>query len=273
MSTIFRPGYLAFGKPAIPSSKGRPSGGLLIWVRQQVGSRVIELVIDNPDIQVIRITSEHDLGCIFINVYARGQVGGKASTISILDSFLKTIKGPCNKIIAGDFNCTFEPLGLEDGNLTTDEDAVWGISSLTLAPVKKWTEAVLQLKSLTMENGLRAVNGRSKSDVQGNLTLKNGTRESRIDYFLINLEIWQRMRDMEVMKRPESDHNPLHLIIDVFPSEIRGANLVIVSSEVIMSNNSRRVKWGQVVKDEVIVHQIKRILEDSLVISAQLASN
>lgn len=139
----------------------------------------------------IIIHPKYDLDIVVINVYARGMAGGKLSTtVSQLDTFIENHRGKNHMVIAGDFNCTFEPLGYEDCSLSSDEDSNWGIPLLKLPPIKKWTKAALQLKRLCLEKGIRAVNGRSPSDSGGQHTYNNGIGSSRIDYFFINLELW-----------------------------------------------------------------------------------
>ncbi|KAJ1133129.1 hypothetical protein NDU88_011426 [Pleurodeles waltl] len=47
---------------------------------------------------------------------------------------------------------------------TEDEDKEWGIPAMSLPPVKRWTDAALQLLGLTITYGLSACNGRALLD-------------------------------------------------------------------------------------------------------------
>lgn len=53
------------------------------------------------------------------------------------------------------------------------------------------------------------INGNTKGDRKGHWTFKRGSGRSVINYGIVNLEAWGRVKYMEIGFRVESDHLPI----------------------------------------------------------------
>ena len=121
------------------------------------------------------------------NIYSRvgsGRIGSR--TIQCLEALCGPSGLDVFLLVAGDFNTTFAPLAGLSSSITEEEDTQWLIPALQLPVVKRLSPAALQLLSFTLNMGLRACNGRSPSDREGNHTYKRVNCNSRIDYFLLD---------------------------------------------------------------------------------------
>ena len=74
-----------------------------------------------------------------------------------------------------------------------------------------------KLIELCKEFGLFIVNGRTKSDYEGEITCTANRGKSVVDYFICSLPLYQLITDMFVADRTESDHFP---IVVSFPSRM-----------------------------------------------------
>lgn len=74
-----------------------------------------------------------------------------------------------------------------------------------------WTQLVLQLYKLTVTHSFRACNGRFPADNPGKFTYNRLGNSSIIDYIMVNVEFWEFIKNVGVIPRLESDHNPLVL--------------------------------------------------------------
>lgn len=201
-------GYVNFFVPAIKGRKGRPAGGLTIWVQQELGLKIKVVPSENRDIQMVRIDRGPAGVLDLYNVYIRGTRGVKSQTLQSPSKLLDEHSIGSNVVIAGYFNSPFEPLSNPEWCLTEEEDAQWGIPQLNLPPIVRWTEVALQINAICLDRGLRALNGRTSSDRMGACTFDNGHCMSRIDYILVDLKIWSTVKDMSITVQLESDHNP-----------------------------------------------------------------
>ncbi|XP_078537741.1 signal transducer and activator of transcription 4-like [Lissotriton helveticus] len=259
-------GYLNFHMPAIGNRVGRPSGGLLIWIRQSLDCTIKQRSVPSSDIIALDINWGNGHELVLYNIYARGVGSGKPSeTVIILDQNIETIRAKSQVIVGGDLNATFEPLGEEDRILSEEEDAKWGIPQLEVPAIKKWSSVAIQLKSLCLARGLRAVNGRSPSDLEGNNTFDNGRAASRIDYLLLDVRAWDKLVDMVVKKRLESDHNPLCLTLHPYNDSIVPIHKnEMVTQDVVCSNNQRHLKWRMLLEDVVKLETLKKVVVDQV---------
>lgn len=76
LEPLFFEGYVNFSIPATKGIRGRPSGGLAIWVRQALGLRVSILPTGCSDIQLVRFDLGVQGNLDLYNVYIRGIRGG-----------------------------------------------------------------------------------------------------------------------------------------------------------------------------------------------------
>ena len=86
-----------------------------------------------------------------------------------------------------------------------------GSLALFKALTVKSTPLATQILAMTAQYSLRACNGRSPSDLKRVATFRRNLYESTLDYILINIESWALVFDLKVVKRPESDHDPVLL--------------------------------------------------------------
>ncbi|XP_078502418.1 E3 ubiquitin-protein ligase TRIM21-like [Lissotriton helveticus] len=121
----FAQGYLNYSVPATKGPKGRPMGGLTIWVQQSMSLTVKVVDVGSKDIHCIKVDMGPRGRLDIYNVYARGNQCGRSEVLAALGSLLETYSQD-NIIIAGDLNCTFEPLAICDDFAGEEEDRQWG---------------------------------------------------------------------------------------------------------------------------------------------------
>lgn len=135
---LYKTGFVCFHSPVTTIGRGRPSGGLIIWVKIALGCRITCQTSSSPDILGLSIRGPR-WGATFdlFNVYARGTKGGRPSpTISALEECLVSCSPHARVVIAGDFNCTFEQLDRDDLVGIEDDDNNWAIPPLNLPQSK-----------------------------------------------------------------------------------------------------------------------------------------
>ncbi|KAJ1192438.1 hypothetical protein NDU88_001745 [Pleurodeles waltl] len=130
-----------------------------------------------------------------------------------------------------------------------------------LSKVYKKAEA---FTDLMLNNGLRFVNGRSKSSGAAKAAFDNGRSQSVIDYVMVNVEAWSATLDMAVVSRIESDHDPLALSMRL--NVLGLGNMVgqapgFYEREIVLTNCRKRIRWdeGKYLQD---LPQLKLILAD-----------
>ncbi|KAJ1125825.1 hypothetical protein NDU88_004243 [Pleurodeles waltl] len=120
-----------------------------------------------------------------------------------------------------------------------------GIPEIAMSRFRS-TKKAEAFTDLLLNNGLRFVNGRSKSDGAAKATFNNGKSTLIIDYVIINMEAWSSILDIAVVNRVESDHNPLVLVMraDALGLGITtGRALGLHMSEIVLSNCRRTIRW------------------------------
>lgn len=270
----YRVGSTSYFVPASisESGRGRPSGGLLIWVDIALGLQIKVHCPKSPDLQRLSLKSSGSgISLELFNIYTRGDSGSAISpTLLVLDSELRDCPPNSLILLMGDFNCTYEPLSHEDILDLSEEDSRKGIPSLNLPPVKRWTPRVVQLNALTLEFGLRASNGRTTSDPNGAHTFNRVGSTSRIDYILLSLNLWAHLVDMKVAATTDSDHNPLCLSLTPVwkprgcPARVSTPSAVRETNEVIPANCLRRLKWDRVALDPLKITNIGEIMSNAM---------
>lgn len=158
--------------------RGKPSGGLCIWVASHLGCTVGQLNSQSNDIQCVVLTFSSKLKIAFINLYSRPvSLSHESLAFDHLNTFIASVPTNMWLIIGGDFNCQFEPLADPIDTIPSEEDLHWLIPDPQIPPIKAWTPLALHINSVTLTHSLRACNGRTKSDRPGKLTF-NRTGQS-----------------------------------------------------------------------------------------------
>lgn len=165
-------GFATFSNSASQGARGRPYGGLCIWVGAHLGCTANLVDTQTPDILCILLSFVDGSKVAVINVYSRPMpISQTSPTLNWLDSLLSSFPDTIHKIIGGDFNCHYEPL---DGinSITQDEDQVWSIPECNIYSIQGWSPLALQLYKLTVSYSLRACNGRFPLDNLATLPIK-----------------------------------------------------------------------------------------------------
>lgn len=123
---------------------------------------------------------------------------------------------------------------------------LYGQSPTAIYPTRGWTPLVLQMNTLTLTHLLRACNGHFPADSPGKYTYNRNGQASMIDYILVDVEIWSRIKNFSVQSRSESDHNPLALDLDC--PELVGIGGLADNSHTNLTlvDGGRRVRWGTI---------------------------
>ncbi|KAJ1193897.1 hypothetical protein NDU88_003193 [Pleurodeles waltl] len=125
------------------------------------------------------------------------------------------------------------------------EDWSLGIPE-TVVNCPKSTKKAEAFTDLMLSNGLRFVNGCSKSDGAAKATFDNGRSQSVIDYVIFNVEAWPAVLDMAVVSRIESDRNPLAL--NMRPNVLGFGNMIgqalgLYERAIVLTNCRERIRW------------------------------
>lgn len=132
---LHRVGHVMYYVPAVQGLRGRPSGGLSIWVSTHLGYNIKR--IDIPS-RILCVLFNKSLKIAIINVYSRpAKLGQISQTVESLQAFLPTLQKGVHIIVGGDFNCHFEPLSGITPTITSDEDSVWAIRNFSVYPCCK----------------------------------------------------------------------------------------------------------------------------------------
>ncbi|KAJ1202031.1 hypothetical protein NDU88_005834 [Pleurodeles waltl] len=154
-------------------------------------------------------------------------------------------------IVGGDLNSHFEPLvGLVEG-FPMEEEFRWSVPSVVAPSPKAWTPVALQITALTLKHGIRACNGRIKSDVPSKTTYNRVGRESRLDYALVQIVNWSSILDFRVVERLDSDHNALELDLSHPGPKASITTMGESKPELLLDNNRRRIRWDKLATSQV----------------------
>ncbi|KAJ1124319.1 hypothetical protein NDU88_002780 [Pleurodeles waltl] len=245
-------GYESFSIAARWEGKGRPSGGLTTWVASHLGCQASRLPVPSDDILVVLLAWPNLAKLALINIYSRPVGASRESpTIEELSVYLAEMPRDIPYIVGGDLNSHFEPLvGLVEG-FPMEEEFRWSVPPVVAPSPKAWTPVALQITALTLKHGIRACNGRIKSDVPSKTTYNRVGRESRLDYALVQIVNWSSILDFRVVERLDSDHNALEL--DSSHPGPKGSITTMGGSkpELLLDNNRRRIRWDKLATSQV----------------------
>lgn len=116
---FYKNGYTSFCVDAIKSPKGRPSGGLGIWVKTSLRCTISNLPCSSKNILALRLLFPTGLSIKLINVYNRVESrNNETSTIHQLEQQFLTPRTRDLILMAGDLNTTFEPIVAASHDLT-----------------------------------------------------------------------------------------------------------------------------------------------------------
>lgn len=242
-----RMGFATYQIPALQGARGRPYGGLCIWVATHLGCTVKLLDSYSHDILGILLTFLDGTKIVVVNAYLRPTPSLKVSpTLNALDEFLLALPTLSHKILGGDFNCHYEPL---DG-MAQEEDSVWTIPGCSMYPTKGWTASVIQLTKLTIFHSLRACNGRFPGDTPGKTTYNRSGKGTTIDYIMVNVEFWFHVKDFGIKPRIDSDHNLLSMELKYTLGHTHCLRDVedFPSSNLILDGGGRRIRWSRFIQ-------------------------
>ncbi|KAJ1091046.1 hypothetical protein NDU88_004174 [Pleurodeles waltl] len=248
---------------AARSRKGRPSGGISIWAWCRLNCKAeqadVPFLMAPANIQHVRPWAGRDKGGAMdiLNVYIppgwspgvqliwkeRSTYISKIRKGSISDKRISGYERDGDVIlVCGDFNTSCDAINSSE-IVTEDRNMVIPEAAKSCPKSTKKAEA---FTDLMLRNGLRFVNGLSKSDRAAKATFDNGRSLLVIDYVIVNGKVWPAVLDMAVVSRMENYHNPHALnmrpnILGIW-SMIRQAP-GLYERAIAPSNCRERIRW------------------------------
>ncbi|KAJ1091456.1 hypothetical protein NDU88_004581 [Pleurodeles waltl] len=110
-------------------------------------------------------------------------------------------------------------------------------------------------------HGLRPGNGRFPSDIPARSTFYRGSYSSLMDYFLIDIRIWHKIKDIKVGDHRYSDHFPLLLDWDRWFVElepIKQAERATPALEV--ARNQHALRWETIMNKGALLAQMSDLV-------------
>ena len=232
------PDYTVFFSPRTQRQKG----GVAVCVHNTIAQHVEQLLKSAEDCIFLKIgktvlNSPSDILAGFVYIAPeRSVVYGEDNRdgIATLEDYMSQIL--CTHpdlpwLLCGDFNARTS--GLSDVDIIDDNRHVPLFQDLDElnadAPQdnRKTKDSSSngfgkKLIELCKEFGLFIVNGRTKSDSDGEITCVANRGKSVVDYFICSISLYQLITDMFVADRTESDHFP---IVVCFPRTVRQSAL------------------------------------------------
>ena len=237
---IHLPGYFSWHKARAKHNRAKIySGGISLFIKQELKHHVTCLPSDSSDILWIRIHSNHNqnhacnnltLGVVYIspanssytiNNAATGP--GYQTTWEILQCELEKYKADSNICLIGDFN---SHTGTLDDFIRNDDDKftdvpTWYNEDIDSKPRAnqdiKVNDYGKKLVQLCQMSELRIANGRKLGDSHGNMTCHKYNGSSTVDYFIADSMLLNQVLTFRVEKFLESlsDHCPISACINM----------------------------------------------------------
>lgn len=66
-----------------------------------------------------------------------------------------------------------------------------------------------ELLRIVEEKGRVILNGNKEGDYEGRWTWERGESRSVIDYRIVNMKMWDKIKEFKVVERVDSDHHPI----------------------------------------------------------------
>lgn len=195
-------------KATSETKRGRPSGGILVFVKNTL--EILEIISKNEN--WIFLLLKHENKTIVIGYVYIQPTKEKDNLLWKLNDELSRIGDAyksSNIIIMGDFNARI-------GNLSTLTEV--GISENEFvfnhrnSVDKKITNRGKKLLEVIKENSLVVLNGRVTKDYEGQITFSNHMGQSCIDLALVSADICNANVNLEVMES-SSNHFPISINI------------------------------------------------------------
>ena len=178
--------------------KGRAKGGILTGIRSEYEEEKSKITDEEMQERIIILNREK---WKIITIY---NPNGKEFTLKKLDENVEEIGEDC-LIIGGDLNARTG----EEGNISEkEEDVRKSKDNILNAEGKKLLE-------LVRNRGWYIGNGRWKGDEHGEFTFVGANGRSVIDYVIGNKNAEERMNNMRILERIDSDHLPITISIKV----------------------------------------------------------
>lgn len=192
-------------------SKGRPSGGLCVYARNELAGRFIAVPTDRNDI--IRLDCEDsDLSIFCIYCAPQGSEYNDLDFFRVLSSLISVENVKSKVVILGDFNARigeipdcFEDEPSKHGQPFVSES--WGVGGGRKTSDLQVNKLGREFIKFLRKEGMRVLNGRLND--HGDFTFLGHQGRSLIDYGVVNEECSQFVTSFRVGERVESDHLPI----------------------------------------------------------------
>ncbi|XP_015437252.1 PREDICTED: uncharacterized protein LOC107192490 [Dufourea novaeangliae] len=173
-------------------------------------------------------------------------------------------EGECNVLIAGDLNAR---IGREGGNVGWEGEIVERRSKDEV--INEYGKKLLEI---VRENGWQFLNGNKTGGEEGEYTHIGGRGATVIDYVVTNTGAWDRIKEMRVGERTESDHMPLVVELWQEEEEIKKKEKGKKRVFTVWDNEAKdmyrkRLEEAEMKESEVkkIWEKLKKLIDNSMV--------
>ena len=237
------PGYEVIQIPGSRQRVGRASGGLALYVSEQI-SHLVSACRSRSSKETLWVKVEASIGlsrdlyiglCYFPPQYSAGcRSGSSSNPFYPLDSDIEYFSALGHIMLAGDFNArTAELRDCHDDNQLRQHLNIPAIINSQL-PDRQNEDKVVNgygrhLVDLALTHSLAICNGRTKGDEKGSFTHRafhTGASgeggSSLVDYYLLDCDFFhERVKSLEVGGAyPVSDHFPIDLHVNLREEEV-----------------------------------------------------
>ena len=231
------------------SVKGRKSGGVAIFVRENVPFEKVSATTKGPNSVSVKAGN-----VVFLFVY-RPPDGSVYSDKYFFDTLennlddIESVSGVEKVFVLGDFNCR---TGRKEDYIMWDKTEGMDCGGSIARENKdvQTNQAGKELLELCKSKGMRIVNGRCNGDFNGESTFVSHLGQSTIDYVLVGENSLDTIKKFTIGSRLESSHMPLELCLE---TEIEKTIILPQNKEVRKTGNTLvRYKWKESEKSNAL---------------------
>ena len=206
--------------------RGRPSGGISCFVRQEFTEHIQHLNSEVDDLIWLKLNMSEQpiiLGSAYITPHGASQYANDDKFLQIENDMIKFCNEyiGCKFMLMGDFNARTGDLLdciCQDGAYYIPVDSnIYDANYIDINRNNCDSESNVygkQLVDLCKSASLCIVNGRTVGDRDGQFTCMTETGQSVVDYLLISQSLFSQIIDFKVGNQIISDHFPLEFTVN-----------------------------------------------------------